>query len=59
MHNNEFYVEGGPMFVFIGGEWEINSDYLMTGQMYDMAKEHNGYMFYTEHRYYGNSFPTK
>lgn len=27
--------------------------------MFDMAKEHNGYMFYTEHRYYGKSQPTE
>ncbi|KAI4457715.1 protease s28 pro-x carboxypeptidase-related [Holotrichia oblita] len=59
MYNDEFYVEGSPMFIFLGGEWEISAGYLMTGQMYDMAEEHDGYMFYTEHRYYGQSFPTK
>ncbi|GJQ74787.1 hypothetical protein Trydic_g21629 [Trypoxylus dichotomus] len=58
MNNSEFYEDGGPMFIFLGGEWEISREYLMTGQMYDMAQEHTGYMFYTEHRYYGESFPT-
>lgn len=27
--------------------------------MFDMAKEHSGYMFYTEHRYYGKSQPSE
>lgn len=31
----------------------------MTGQVFDIAQEHNGYMFYTEHRYYGQSYPTE
>ncbi|XP_055921973.1 putative serine protease K12H4.7 [Eupeodes corollae] len=58
MSNDEFFVPGGPIFIFVGGEWAISSGYLTGGHMYDMAKEHNGAMFYTEHRYYGQSKPT-
>ena len=31
---------------------------LQFGHMYDMAKALNGLLFYTEHRYYGNTKPT-
>uniref|UniRef100_A0A1L8DP91 Putative thymus-specific serine protease n=1 Tax=Nyssomyia neivai TaxID=330878 RepID=A0A1L8DP91_9DIPT len=56
--NDEFYVEGGPIFIFVGGEWTASEGYVRGGHMYDMAKEFNGYMFYTEHRFYGKSKPT-
>ena len=58
MENTEYFEEGGPIFMFIGGEWEISEGWLRTGHMYDMARELNGTMFYTEHRYYGESRPT-
>lgn len=57
--NNEHYVPGGPLFIFLGGEWEISYGWVTGGHMYDMAKEMNGYLFYTEHRFYGKSFPTR
>lgn len=56
--NSEHYAPGGPIFIYVGGEWEITYGWIMSGHMYDMAKEMNGQMFYTEHRYYGKSFPT-
>lgn len=49
---------GGPIFIFIGGEWEITPGYVSAGLMFEMAKELNGTMYYTEHRYYGKSHPT-
>lgn len=49
---------GGPIFIYIGGEWEISPGWISAGLMFDMAKELNGTMFYTEHRYYGKSKPT-
>nr|XP_022911227.1 putative serine protease K12H4.7 [Onthophagus taurus] len=57
LRNDQFYKPGGPLFIFLGGEWGIDEGYVRTGQMFDMANEHNGYMFYTEHRYYGRSQP--
>jgi hypothetical protein len=56
--NAEFYKPGGPLFIFVGGEWEISPGFILGGHMYDMAKEQGGYQFYTEHRYYGKSYPT-
>ncbi|XP_036332846.1 putative serine protease K12H4.7 [Rhagoletis pomonella] len=58
LSNDEFYQEGAPFFIFVGGEWEISTGYVTGGHMYDLAKEHNGHLFYTEHRYYGQSRPT-
>lgn len=57
--NSEHYVPGGPIFIYLGGEWEISYGWVTGGHMYDMAKELNGYIFYTEHRYYGKSYPTR
>ncbi|KAL5290289.1 hypothetical protein ACFFRR_009935 [Megaselia abdita] len=59
LSNEEHFKAGGPIFIFVGGEWEVSNGYLIGGHMYDMAKEHNGSMFYTEHRYYGKSQPTE
>lgn len=56
--NDEFFVRGGPIFVYVGGEWTISPGSLQGGHMFDMARELGGQMFYTEHRYYGSSFPT-
>lgn len=59
LSNGEFFKAGAPMFIFLGGEWEISPGYVITGQMFDMAKKTNGMMYYTEHRYYGDSQPLK
>lgn len=44
----------------IGGEWQIGPGHILPGQLvFDMAKESNGLLIYTEHRYYGKTRPTK
>ncbi|XP_063709095.1 thymus-specific serine protease-like [Culicoides brevitarsis] len=58
MANNENYVPGGPLFIYIGAEWEITPGWATGGHAYDMARHHKGYLVYTEHRYYGASRPT-
>ncbi|XP_025829654.1 putative serine protease K12H4.7 [Agrilus planipennis] len=58
LYNDECFVSGGPIFIYLGGEWTITTGNLMTGPIYDIACENGGYMFYTEHRYYGESQPT-
>ncbi|XP_034117630.1 putative serine protease K12H4.7 [Drosophila nasuta] len=57
MLNDVFFEAGGPLFIFLGGEWAISTGYVTGGHMYDMAKEHKGLLAYTEHRYYGESKP--
>ncbi|XP_049548662.1 putative serine protease K12H4.7 [Anopheles darlingi] len=58
MENGEHYQAGGPLFIYVGGEWEISEGSISRGHVYDMAQQLNGYLFYTEHRYYGKSHPT-
>lgn len=58
MSNDEHFQAGGPIFIFVGGEWDISPGWIQGGHTYDMAAERNGYLFYTEHRYYGISRPT-
>lgn len=58
MENDQYFQPGGPIFIYVGGEWTISAGWLQTGHMVDMAKELNGTMYYTEHRYYGQSHPT-
>nr|XP_031840442.1 putative serine protease K12H4.7 [Nomia melanderi] len=56
--NSALFKKGGPIFIMIGGEWEISTGYLGAGLMYDTALAHNAMLYYTEHRYYGKSHPT-
>lgn len=57
--NKVFYKENGPILIMLGGEWEIKPNFLTSGLMYDISVAHEGIMYYTEHRYYGKSKPTK
>lgn len=43
----------------IGGEWAITDGFLQGGTMYEIGVQHHGLMYYTEHRFYGQSRPTK
>lgn len=56
--NDNHFVFGGPMFIFVGGDWPISWGWVIGGHVLDMAKDMNGAVFYTEHRYYGDSRPT-
>lgn len=57
--NGEFFREGGVILLFLAGEWEITEYRLENSLMANIARELNGYMFYLEHRYYGQSRPTE
>ncbi|XP_011866150.1 PREDICTED: putative serine protease K12H4.7 [Vollenhovia emeryi] len=57
--NSAFLKKDGPILVMIGGEWEITNGFLQTGLMYEIGVKHRGLMYYTEHRFYGQSRPTK
>lgn len=58
LENGAYLQNGGPIFIYVGGEWTVSEGWLRTGHMHDMARDLNGTMFYTEHRYYGESRPT-
>ncbi|GLV36739.1 uncharacterized protein CBL_02426 [Carabus blaptoides fortunei] len=57
IENNQFFQPGGPIFIMLGAEWTIALGFVQGGLMFDMARENGGAMYYTEHRYYGQSFP--
>lgn len=59
LQNEQYYVEGGPIFIFVGGESTVSKIWLENSHMHDMARDLNGTMFHTEHRYYGQSRPTE
>ncbi|GLV45696.1 uncharacterized protein CBL_02716 [Carabus blaptoides fortunei] len=59
MYNGQFFRAGGPILIMLGAEWTIEPSWLQSGQMYDIAREHGAFMFYTEHRFYGQSMPRK
>ncbi|XP_017141519.1 putative serine protease K12H4.7 [Drosophila miranda] len=57
LRNGKYHRNQGPIFIFVGGEWSISPGFLSTGLTHDMAVENSGMLFYTEHRYYGQSLP--
>merc|ERR1711971_750096 len=57
--NLEFYKEGGPAFIMIGGEAEASPGWLKFGQWYKWAEQHGAAFFQLEHRFYGQSQPTE
>lgn len=59
MENAIYFEANGPMFIHLGGEWMISAGAIRNGIFPDLAREHKGILFYTEHRYYGKSQPTR
>ncbi|XP_014233688.1 putative serine protease K12H4.7 [Trichogramma pretiosum] len=57
--NGEYYKEGGPIFLLIGGEGPAEAKWLVEGEMIDNAKKYGAMCFQLEHRYYGKSHPTQ
>jgi len=58
MMNGEHFLEDGCIFLFLSGEWAITEYRLENSFMEEMSQEFSCYMFYLEHRYYGESQPT-
>lgn len=58
--NDEFYdySNGGPVFLYIGGEGTLSSSSIMNGYIFTLAKQYNALLISLEHRYYGSSLPT-
>lgn len=57
--NDVYFQSDGPIFIYLGGEWQISPGSITQGTLIvEMAQENNGILFYTEHRYYGLSRPT-
>lgn len=56
--NDEYHVEGGPVFLMIGGEGEATARWMHEGAWIKYALIHKALCFQLEHRYYGQSKPT-
>ncbi|XP_034832497.1 putative serine protease K12H4.7 [Maniola hyperantus] len=52
-----FWKLNGPIYLFLGGEGPVSPRWADTGIMYELAKETNGALYVSEHRYYGESKP--
>ncbi|XP_032529402.2 putative serine protease K12H4.7 [Danaus plexippus] len=52
-----YWQENGPIFVFLGGESASSPQWTRFGIIHELAKESQGAMYVTEHRYYGESKP--
>ncbi|XP_062123870.1 putative serine protease K12H4.7 [Drosophila sulfurigaster albostrigata] len=57
--NEHNFVEGSPIFIYLGGEWRIQPGDIGSVHLADIAKEHKGTILTTEHRFYGESIPIK
>ncbi|XP_034116282.2 thymus-specific serine protease-like [Drosophila albomicans] len=57
--NERHFVEGSPIFIYLGGEWVIQPGDIENVHLADIAKEHKGTILTTEHRFFGESIPIK
>ncbi|XP_044569976.1 putative serine protease K12H4.7 [Drosophila ananassae] len=55
--NEDYFVDGSPIFIYLGGEWKIQPGDITSGLWVDIAKQHNGTIVTTEHRFFGESLP--
>ncbi|RWS18724.1 putative serine protease K12H4.7-like protein [Leptotrombidium deliense] len=58
--SDQHFKPGGPVFLQLGGEGTADPVWLSEGQAAtNFAKRYNAYSILLEHRYYGESHPTK
>lgn len=58
-HNNEFFLPGGPIFIYVSSGFEVYDDFLLRGNIFEIASDTRGHLFALEHRFYGTSRPTE
>lgn len=52
---NYWRKKDGPVFLYIGGEFEMSARYIDGGNIVDLAEQYGGLIFGVEHRFYGLS----
>ncbi|XGW17982.1 hypothetical protein V3C99_002521 [Haemonchus contortus] len=59
-YNDQWYVPGGPAFLMLGGESEGDRYWVLDGDLewLQLAAQNGAFVFFLEHRYYGQSRPT-
>ncbi|KAI9293222.1 peptidase S28 [Neoconidiobolus thromboides FSU 785] len=55
--NDQYYKPGGPVFLFIGGEGELEGLWTQYSLLTISAKKYHGIVYALEHRFYGKSYP--
>lgn len=55
--NDNYWKQGGPIFVYTGNEGNIDWFAANTGFMLDIAPKFHALLVFIEHRFYGNSMP--
>lgn len=55
--NTDHFIEGGPVFVYIGGEGALAPRSVEFGEIVDVGRVHGAAIVALEHRYYGQSQP--
>uniref|UniRef100_A0A182QN93 Prolylcarboxypeptidase n=1 Tax=Anopheles farauti TaxID=69004 RepID=A0A182QN93_9DIPT len=58
LHNDQYYREGGPLFVVVGGHYPINPYFMENSHFRDVAALQGAWLATFEHRYFGTSNPT-
>ncbi|CAO1423307.1 unnamed protein product [Diamesa hyperborea] len=56
--NNVSFQAGGPVFIYVGGDYEIGTYWIENGHMHDIGVELNASFFGIEMRYFGQNQPT-
>ncbi|XP_073965790.1 putative serine protease K12H4.7 [Choristoneura fumiferana] len=56
-YNDEFATDGNVV-IFVGGEWAIHPAWAQAGLAHEVAEATGAALFYTEHRFYGDTRPS-
>ncbi|XP_050082986.1 putative serine protease K12H4.7 [Anopheles aquasalis] len=59
LHNDQYYREGGPLFVVVGGRQPISPYFIENSHFRDVAAQQGAWLATFEHRYFGSSVPTE
>uniref|UniRef100_A0A182IRL1 Prolylcarboxypeptidase n=1 Tax=Anopheles atroparvus TaxID=41427 RepID=A0A182IRL1_ANOAO len=57
--NDQYYREGGPLFLVVGGHYPINPYFMDNSHFRDIAAMQGAMLATFEHRYYGESIPVE
>jgi len=55
--NDTYYKAGGPVFLYLCGEWTCSATNPDTNAAFQMGIKHNALLLTLEHRFYGESQP--
>ncbi|XP_052889979.1 putative serine protease K12H4.7 [Anopheles moucheti] len=57
LHNDQYYRQGGPLFIVLGGHYPINPYFMENSHFRDVAALQGAWLATNEHRYFGDSNP--